>query len=357
MKPVVNRKRGFSHAIFMKTMKLITITLVLTISACTTTSKKPNASFTLAFGSCNEQHLENVLWQEIEKHHPDVWVWGGDIIYSDTYDMDVLRKNYQIQKDNIAYKHFVGTTEIIGSWDDHDYGVNDGGIEYSEKAASQQLFLDFMNVPKDSSRRSQEGIYNAHDYQIGKHSIKIIVLDTRYFRTAITPNPNPAGDQRFIPNNYGDGTMLGEAQWQWLEQQLKNSKADFNIINSSIQFLSPVHGFEKWANMPHEVDKMEQLIQSSKARNVIILSGDRHISEFSQKNIQGLDYPLVDFTSSGMTHAYNKEKIEPNKYRVGDNIVVNSFGIIQFNLSTGKVAMEIRGENNQVLRSYTHNYN
>ncbi|MDP6922929.1 MAG: alkaline phosphatase family protein, partial [Lutibacter sp.] len=37
-----------------------------------------NSDFTIAFGSCNNQHLTNVLWPEIEKNHPNVWIWGGD---------------------------------------------------------------------------------------------------------------------------------------------------------------------------------------------------------------------------------------------------------------------------------------
>lgn len=85
-----------------------------------------------------------------------------------------------------------------------------------------------------------------------------------------------------MPNKYGQGTMLGEVQWQWLHDVSK-STADFNVISSSIQFLSPYHGFEKWANMPHEVVKMESLIKSSQANNVLFIFGDRHISEFSKR--------------------------------------------------------------------------
>ncbi|MBL4660121.1 MAG: alkaline phosphatase family protein [Alcanivoracaceae bacterium] len=340
----------------MKYQKISVAILILSLSACFNNTKTTEADFTLAFGSCNRQELENTLWSEIEKNKPDVWVWGGDIIYSDTEDMDFLRKNYQIQKNNPAYKHFAQTTKIIGTWDDHDYGLNDGGKEYSKKAESQQLFLDFMGVVKDAPRRKQAGIYFASNYTVDKHSIKIIVLDTRYFRTAITLDPDPADDKRFMPNHDGEGTMLGQAQWRWLADQLYNSSADFNVIMSSIQFLSPTHGFEKWANMSHEVKKMENLIQSSQAKNVIILSGDRHSSEVSKKELAGLAYPLIDFTSSGLTHAYGKEKTEDNPYREGDIIVDKSFGILRFDFDRQQVTMEMRGENNKLLHKYVQIY-
>jgi alkaline phosphatase D len=342
----------------MQFYKYIIFIVVLLMSACHKSHKTQIPNFVLAFGSCNNQNIDNPMWQEISKNKPDVWVWGGDIIYADTeqQDMSIISENYQKQKNNPAYKKFSSTTQIIGSWDDHDYGLNDGGMEFAKKVQSQTLFLDFMGVAKDDPRRAQAGIYNAHDYRVGSHQIKVIILDTRYFRSSITSDSSTDPSKRYKANNYGEGDMLGEAQWQWLENQLVHSEAEFNVILSSIQFLSPTHGFEKWANMPHEVDRMERLIISSAAKNVIILSGDRHISEFSKKSIASLSYPLIDFTSSGLNRALNRDKKEANIYRVGHNVVVNSFGILRFDLQKQQVSMEIRGEHNKLLNSYVQKY-
>ena len=60
--------------------------------------KVSNNSFVIAFGSCNNQVLPNTLWKEIKKNKPNVWIWGGDIIYSDTEDMSYLEQNYLKQK-------------------------------------------------------------------------------------------------------------------------------------------------------------------------------------------------------------------------------------------------------------------
>ena len=48
--------------------------------------------------------------------------------------------------------------------------------------------------------------------------------------------------------------------WAWLKNELTSSDADFNLIMSSIQFLSGEHGFESWGNFPKEVEKMESII-------------------------------------------------------------------------------------------------
>ena len=335
----------------------------LTLTSCKTKNNQQgeinrvdlsSEDFIIAFGSCNNQALPNVLWKEILKNKPDVWLWGGDEIYTDTEDMVLKEQNYQEQKNKSEYINFVKNVEVLGTWDDHDYGVNDGGIEYPKKVEAQDLFLDFLDVDKNDKRRQQKGVYFAKDYKVNNKSIKIILLDTRYFRTALTKDTITG--KRYKPNVYGEGSMLGETQWNWLTNQLKNSEASFNIIMSSIQFLSSEHGFETWGNMPHEVDKLENLIKTTRAKNVIILSGDRHISEFSKKEEDSLAYPLIDFTSSGLTHSFTNFNGEPNQFRTGEVVFQKSFGILKFDFKNNKVTMQMRGENNVLQQELIQSY-
>lgn len=46
-------------------------------------------------------------------------------------------------------------TKIIGVWDDHDYGINDGDKTYPFKNQTREVFLDFVGEPHDSPRRLQ----------------------------------------------------------------------------------------------------------------------------------------------------------------------------------------------------------
>ena len=131
---------------------------------------------------------------------------------------------------------------------------------------------------------------------------------------------------------------------------MENSKAAFNIIVSSIQVLAAEHGFEIWGNFPHEVEKLKKLILKSNAKGVLLLSGDRHISEFSKTTVATLSFPLIDFTSSGLTHAYKDFTNEKNKYRVKGVISEISFGILKFDFETHKITMQMRGKNNKLLQ-------
>lgn len=315
-----------------------------------TTKNTTITTFKIAFGSCNNQAMNNPFWMQLTEQKPNVWIWGGDIIYSDTEDMQVLKSNYELQKSKSDYQKFVNSTHVIGTWDDHDFGMNDGGTEYKLKRESQQLFLDFMNVPKDNARRQREGVYHSEVIKYGANSVKVIVLDTRFFRTNL--QKDPTGKKRYIPTNDQSATMLGDKQWQWIENELSTSTSDYNIIMSSVQFLSSKHGFECWGNMPFEQKKIEDLIVSSKAKGVIILSGDRHISEFSIKKIGKDSIPLMDFTSSGLTHSYDGFTGEENPYRVGEVVFQKSYGMMEFHFQEKMVELQMWGENKQILQTY-----
>jgi len=321
--------------------------LILSCGSSNHVKTADSSDFTIAFGSCNRQQEKQPLWKPILKNNPDLFLWGGDNIYSDTDNAEEMEAAYLLQMNNPAYQKLLKTVEVLGTWDDHDYGLNDGGKEWHFKDKSQQLFLDFMEVPEESPRRSRDGVYHSEIFETEKASIKVILLDTRYFRDELIKSEDP--NKRYEASS---GTVLGEKQWRWLESELGNSEADFNVILSSIQILSAEHGFETWGNFPSEVEKLKDLIVTSKAKNVILLSGDRHISEFSTTKIGGLTYPLVDFTSSGLTHTYEEFSGEPNQYRVGEVVKDKSFGLLRFDFDKNEVRLEMRGWENKLLRDY-----
>lgn len=319
-----------------------------------TTDQGPKDAFIIAFGSCNKHELSNPFWDDILALQPDIFIWGGDIVYADSKDIKNIKAAYEAQGLVPGYLALKEKISVTGTWDDHDYGLNDGGEEFSIKEESQQAFLDFLEVSEKSPRRQQTGIYSSQLLQKPSGSVKIINLDTRFFRTPLTKDSREG--KRYRPNAYGKGTILGEEQWKWLEEQLTHSNANFNIIVSSVQFLSNAHGFEKWGNFPHEVNRLKELIAASGAKGVVVLSGDRHISEFSRTEIPKLGYPLIDFTSSGLTHSYQDFSGEPNPFRVGEVVSALSFGVLKIEPSSGQVTMRIMGNNGRVLQELKQRY-
>lgn len=72
------------------------------------------------------------------------------------------------------------STKIYGVWDDHDSGINDGGKSNPQKEEIRQLFLDALDEPQDSPRRSQSGGMYASYYLDSAKKVKLILLDNRY---------------------------------------------------------------------------------------------------------------------------------------------------------------------------------
>ena len=278
----------------------------------------------IAFGSCGHQIGEQFIWNSVISMNPQLWIWLGDNIYADTEDMEVLRRKYQQLGDNYNYQLLKDKCPIIATWDDHDYGVNDGGKEYPKKAESQKVFLEFFEEPSGSSRWNQEGVYTSYEYGVNDNHVKVVILDQRYHRDE--------------PDT--DGDVLGEEQWKWLETQFRESTAKVVLVGSSFQFVSDQHPFETWGHFPSARERMLKLIKETGVKGVIFISGDRHFAEISKLKRDDLSYPIHDYMCSGLTHA-NNVMIEKNHHRMkGKTYYHRNFGMILFDWDKGTVTLQ-----------------
>lgn len=277
---------------------------------------KPDSAMRLAFGSCDNQRLDQHIWKPIVASKPDVWLWLGDMIYADTEDMDEMKAMYDRQKNSDGYTTLRSTARIIGIYDDHDLGANNVDKYYPKKKESQALALDFLDEPADSPRRSQEGDYISYTWTVRGRSVQLILLDTRYHRDP----PGPESD------------LLGERQWVWLEQQLNlHPPPDLTLIGSGVQVFREDFWKEKWHDYPKSKTRLLQLLKACGRNGLVLLSGDRHHAELSVlKNF--LPYPLYEVTSSGLTHykgaLWYLTGQERNAYRVGKPLGALNFGIL-----------------------------
>ncbi len=241
----------------------------------------------IGFGSCLDQRYPQKIWKPISLEKIDKFIFLGDNVYGDvpSGDTKYLVKAYKLQAKRLP--RWLNDLEKLAIWDDHDYGKNDGGSEYEYKRLSQEIFMDFWDVPSSDPRRNREGTYFSKDYIIEKNKIKVIGLDTRYFRSNLLGSRTNRQ-----PNNDLNSSILGKSQWSWLENELNDPKTEIFIILSSIQVLPTEHGYEKWSNFPHEREKFINLLQHKK--NVLILSGDRHRGAIYKHN------KIIEMTASSM---------------------------------------------------------
>lgn len=320
--------------------------------------KPPTQVSRIVFGSCADQNKPCPIWDKVVDAKPDLLVLLGDNIYADLEngklkpsDPAKMAACYAELAAVPAFKKLRDGTYMMAMWDDHDYGNNDAGEEWLHKDDAQKQFLDFFNVPADSPRRKQKGVYSAEMFGPEGKRVQVIMLDGRYFRSTIRKADKtlPGTTIRpYLSNTDADATMLGEEQWKWLEEQLKKP-ADVRIIGSGIQLVSDEHPFEKWANMPSERARLYKLIHDTRANGVIVLSGDRHLGDISMEP-KAVGYPLYDITSSGFNQGSKEYRDpEPNKYRVGGMPWGNNYGVVQIDWTAKDplISLQLRGDDGE----------
>jgi alkaline phosphatase D len=314
---------------------MLSIMLFLLVTSTALVAKDPSSeTVKILFGSCLHQDKPQPIWQAMNQEQADLFVLLGDNVYGDTEDMAELKAKYTKQWAKSGMQTMLANTPTIGIWDDHDFGENDAGAEYPQKEASRQIMLDYFNVPNDSPRRTRaDGIYTSYTLTQAKVKVQIILPDLRWNRSplesvgrvkyVLSKAPNNLGP--YLPSKDVSTTMLGETQWQWLEQQLQQP-ADVRILATSLQFLPEFSGWESWANLPHERQRFLALLEKYQIDNLVIVSGDTHWSELSQVKRENGKL-LWEMTASGLTEEW--KNVSPNKHRVGDSYAKANYGVIE----------------------------
>ena len=298
-------------------------------------------SLKIGFGSCIDEARPQPIWKAVEKENLNDFFFMGDNVYGDldSGELSNMKPAYVKQEKN--FPTWLKNLQPLAIWDDHDYGLNDGGNEYTLKKDSQKLFLDFWKVDKQDDRHKREGIYFSETRQIKDKKVLLIGLDTRYFRSPLE------GEKRnYQSTSDVSKTILGEQQWEWLERTFQNS-ADIIILVSSIQILATNHGFEKWSNFPHEKERLLSLIEQFK-KPVVLVSGDRHKAGiYKQGN-------LYELTSSSLNKPLPRWLVavwnETDPLLLGKMHYDMNYGLISIN-SSGTVSIDLKNEKGKVLEA------
>ena len=300
----------------------------------TTFSIHSQETYKIALGSCLHQDHPAPIWDAVKNNNIDSFFFLGDNIYGDVPSglPWKLKRSYDKQKKVLP--SWLMSKQIHVIWDDHDYGKNDGGSSYRFKGYAQDLYIDFWDIPNNDPRANREGIYYQQLQNINGLRVLFVGLDTRYFRSNIKEK-----DDIYLPNLKPEATFLGDKQWEWLKDTLKQEH-DLLILASSIQVLATEHRFEKWSNIPSERNKLLTLLESLDSR-VIVVSGDRHRAGLYQYN------DITEITASSLNRPTYSE--ETDSLLLGKTYTENNFGLIT--IEKDIVEISVINVDNQTLES------
>lgn len=279
-------------------------------------------SFRVAFGSCaGDWGVDDTqpIFHAINRMNPDAFLWLGDNVYYGLHEKEwedpaAMEERWKLQRAMPSLQPLLARTPQYAIWDDHDYGPNDSDSSYALRDFSLDLFTSYWPNPS-AGLEGPDGVF--FRFQIGP--VDFFMLDTRFDRDPIV---KPARSPK---------ALLSEAQWEWLQQGLQESTADFKVIASGMQVLSKYHRFETWNRYEEERDRLLDLLASESISGVFLISGDRHIGEALRLEREGT-YPLVEFTSSPLAAGIGEsvaDSLVPQRIP-GTLAVAENFGILDF---------------------------
>ena len=243
-----------------------------------------STAFRMAITSCMHIKRAQRSWNLLLAEQPDLHLTVGDTHYADTTDPTIQLQHHLAYRRKKEFANVLRQVPTYAIWDDHDYGPNnsDGTAEGKEfsLAGWKQAWPNPASGTPDTP-----GAF----FKFSRGDVDFFVVDGRYHRS---PNELPDNDKK---------RMLGDAQFEWLLNGLKNSKAKFKIIASgSVLHHSKVDGWRIFTFSRH---RLFDAIKKHKISGVMYIGGDMHQSLVWQHHESDrVGYPMIEIMSSGITN-------------------------------------------------------
>ena len=224
--------------------------------------------FLIGGGVAELNNKTDDIFYAMKKMNSDFMIWMGNNIESDldenNIDFRSLVDQYVKTRSNAALNEFLQSTPQIATWDEVDYGMENGGNEWALKDTAFYVFDMFWpNSLKKTYNYTfwDYGVYQKYAY----NDIDLFLLDARFFREKTTDN---------------SPSLFGDTQIERLFEEINKSGATFTFIVSPTPFL--FDGEESLLNYKNQLDHFMYRLKTSGAEGVILLSGQGEETQFKK---------------------------------------------------------------------------
>jgi alkaline phosphatase D len=229
-------------------------------------------------------------WNLLLAEQPDFHLTVGDTHYADTTDPTVQLKHHVTYRRVKEFANVLRQVPTYAIWDDHDYGPNNSDGTAKGKEFSLAGWKQAWANPKLGTADTPGAFF-----KFSRGDVDFFVVDSRYHRS---PNEDQDDEKK---------RMLGDAQFEWLINGLKNSKARFKmIISGSTLHHSKVDGWRIYTFSRH---RLFDAIKENEISGAMYVSGDVHQSlVWEHHESDRVGYPMIEIVSSGISNGGGKEK-------------------------------------------------
>lgn len=262
----------------------------------------------IAMGSCIQEKWQNPgIWEALVRSQPDYFFIIGDTVYADRIwqggdDDDVkpadpvqLWNQYTRYFKNIIFYKSLRLIPTIATWDDHDYGINNGDATYPYRNEALRVFHSMFAQNPDFTASAVKG--PGVSFAFAAFGQNYIFLDDRSFKAPLASD--------FIPYLYGPD------QHDFM----------FNVMAQSIRptwMLSgmPFFGaYNEKESLEGDYPEAYQYLMAQFSQfpaPIGFMSGDTHFSEVMAIEKEILGYPTLEITASSI-HSYTRDKAKKKK--------------------------------------------
>ncbi len=294
-------------------------------------------NFVLAFsGDMEEKYKPFRIFDVMAAAKPDFFVHLGDTVYADHPKRDFTptlshyrRKHANIRADR-PLQAFLNQCVTYAIWDDHEI-ENDAHGGLPQLAVAEQVFREYW--PCVSATVEKAGLYRAVNLS---PQVDLIIVDTRRFRSVQATADG------------ADKTMLGARQKQWFLDRLKQSKATFKIVATSV----PFHGSspDAWGNYKTERDEIVAFIKRERIANVVMISADYHFArDWSNRRTGIYEFmagPLASFRTFEKSPEARERHSKGSHFVFGDDF---NFGLLSYDGKLNSLTVAYQDSTGKVL--------
>ena len=290
----------------MPLAKLIYVVITLLVAVAPALAQQ---STRVAFGCCMDHSERQDVFDALNLADPEVFVFLGNTVDVDAGDMDDMLEAYDVLNRFRGPKVLRRQSAVMSMWNRTDYAIDgQAGTNNPLKYAVRNHFLTFWREPISSPRMFQEhGIAKAVVFGEAPQRVQVIMLDGRWNRDPLTRVGWVERLKRALDSEQGpylpnpSATLLGDAQWQWLAEQLQEP-AEVRVLMSATPFFAPVNGYDSWAMYATEQQRLVEMLQQLQPQGLVLATGDRGFGELAKID-DVLSYPLWQVTSGYLSSA------------------------------------------------------
>ena len=241
--------------------------------------------FRMALTSCMKIGQPQSSWYLLLAQQPDLHLTVGDTHYADTTDPTVQLQHHLRYRREPFHATVNRNVPTYAIWDDHDYGPNNSDGTEEGKEGSLAGWQQFWANPP-TGLHDVPGAF----FKFSRGEVDFFIVDGRFHRS---PDKDPDDDKK---------RMLGDAQFSWLLEGLKNSKAKFKVIASgSVLDHSKGDGWKIYTFSRH---RLFDSIKEHQIPGVLYMSGDLHKSfVWEHHESDRVGYPFIEVVSSGIANS------------------------------------------------------